>query len=468
MPDAGVFGERPDRIGQRLTPGVIAGIYCIVGITWILTTDRLLEVMLEDPESMPVLQSVKGGLYVLVTALLLYLLVRKGMSALRRSGEVIRAREAQFRALADHSPMGIWQVRPNGETVYANVQMLNLLGIETLAELRAADPWEFFSPEDAERLRERLALRQGVIETDLELTLRPHRHEPRTVLVSIVPLRDGEGETATLIGSFVDITERRRAEDELVQLAGELEDRVRQRTEELERANRDLEAFTYSVSHDLRAPLRHVNGFAKILQQEHADQLDAEGQRLLGTVRDAASRMGALIEDLLRLSRLGRAELRIERCDMRAMAEAAAAQAVDARPEGAARPSVRIGELEGAEGDEALLRQVWENLLSNAVKYSSTRDSPEVEVWSEQRDGDLWYVVRDNGVGFDPAYTDKLFGVFQRLHRAEEFPGTGVGLAIVLRIVQMHGGEVVGEGRLGEGALFRFRLGETSCERSTS
>jgi signal transduction histidine kinase len=230
----------------------------------------------------------------------------------------------------------------------------------------------------------------------------------------------------------------------------------RDRTDEVLALNRELEAFSYSVSHDLRAPLRAIDGFSRILSEDHAAGLGPEAARLLGVIRTNARHMGHLIDDLLAFSRLGRKELVTTDVDMAALARAAADELRAGAPERAVE--VELGALPAARGDWALLRQVWVNLLSNAFKYSRGRVPARITVAAEVRNGETVYLVSDNGVGFDMAYGDKLFGVFQRLHRADQFEGTGVGLAIVQRIVHRHGGRVWAEAAPDAGATFSFTL----------
>jgi len=236
--------------------------------------------------------------------------------------------------------------------------------------------------------------------------------------------------------------------------AGELEARVRERTAEMQSAYKELESFAYSVSHDLRAPLRAVEGFSRMLVEDHAAGLDAEGLRLLGVVRRAAARMDRLIEDLLAFSRLSRQTLDRSALDMTSLARQVAQELGAEHP--AAQVEVRT--LPAAQGDLALLTQVWMNLVGNALKYSAKNPAPRVTISGAEREGEAEYVVSDNGAGFDMRYADRLFTVFQRLHREDEFPGTGVGLAIVQRIVVRHGGRVWAEGRPDEGARFGFTL----------
>jgi signal transduction histidine kinase len=237
-------------------------------------------------------------------------------------------------------------------------------------------------------------------------------------------------------------------------LNAELEERVVERTAQFEAANKELEAFSYSVSHDLRAPLRAVDGFSRILLEDHGEQLDAEGKRLLGVVRSSTRQMGQLIDDLLAFSRVGRKEIAKSDVDMAALAslafEAQCAEGDDV--------SFAVGELPHVDVDLPLMRQVWTNLISNSLKFTRPKAKRVIAVAGRTEPGRVVYSVKDNGVGFDMAYTDKLFGVFQRLHSSAEFEGTGVGLALVQRIVHRHGGEVWAEGKVGEGATFSFSL----------
>jgi len=229
--------------------------------------------------------------------------------------------------------------------------------------------------------------------------------------------------------------------------------RAEERTAELAALNRELDAFSYSVSHDLRAPLRAVDGYSRMIEEDYGDRLDEEGRRLLAVVRGSSQKMGMLIDDLLGLSRVGRTELAWARVDMDALVREVRQELGEASP-----ARVELEGMPAGYGDRSLLKQVWTNLMQNALKYSSKRERPRVAIGGRADGAETVYWVRDNGVGFDMRYYDKLFGVFQRLHGAEEFPGTGIGLAIVQRVVARHGGRVWGEGKTGEGAAFYFSL----------
>jgi PAS domain S-box-containing protein len=257
-----------------------------------------------------------------------------------------------------------------------------------------------------------------------------------------------------------DVTERKRAEQAVRRHAEELEVRVAERTQELQAANRELEAFSYSVSHDLRAPLRAADGFARILQEDHADSLPADARRYLDLVRGSTQQMGRLIDDLLAFSRLGRQAISRRPVQPATVARQAIEQLQDGQ-EGR-RVEIEVEEMPDVSADPQLLLQVYVNLLSNALKFSRGREPARIQIGSCEQDGERVYFVRDNGAGFDMGYVDKLFGVFQRLHRAEEFEGTGVGLAIVQRIVHRHGGRAWAEGAVDQGATFYFTLPEGS------
>jgi light-regulated signal transduction histidine kinase (bacteriophytochrome) len=264
-----------------------------------------------------------------------------------------------------------------------------------------------------------------------------------------MPLKDEQGRVIQWFGTNTDVTDQKRAEEAL-------ELRVEQRTAELVAANKELEAFGYSVSHDLRAPLRHVSSYISLLEKGTGPSLDDKSRRQVQIIAEAAKRMGGLIDDLLVLSRIGRASLAETNVDLRRLVDDARKELA---PEMAGRTiEWRIGALPQVRADAALLRSAVVNLLSNAIKYSRRRDPARIELGSREHDGEVVLFVKDNGAGFDMRFADKLFGVFQRLHDRDEFEGTGIGLASVRRIIQRHGGRTWAEGAVEQGASFYFSL----------
>jgi K+-sensing histidine kinase KdpD len=255
----------------------------------------------------------------------------------------------------------------------------------------------------------------------------------------------------------LEVVERKRAEEVIRQLNLDLEERVAQRTAELVAINQELESFTYSVSHDLRAPLRHVDGYTQILEEEYGPQMPPDAQKLTKKIRTGSQNMGRLVDDLLNLSHVGKAELTLQRVALNTLVEEAL---TEIKLETANRQiEWQIGQLSSMECDPGLIKLVFSNLLANAVKYSRPRELAQIEIGGLKHNGERAIYVRDNGVGFNMKYSSKLFGVFQRLHRAEEFEGTGVGLATVARIVRKHGGRIWAEAEVNKGATFYFTLG---------
>ncbi len=287
------------------------------------------------------------------------------------------------------------------------------------------------------------------------------RPEGRWIAVTSRPLRGPDGATRGGVAVFSDITGRKQSEEEIRSLNQDLERRVADRTAELQAANKELEAFSYSVSHDLRAPLRHIGGFLDALRVRMEPKLDDEDRRYIGIISDSAVRMAALIDDLLTFSRMARTELIKTQVDLGDLVREVVH---DAAPEAEGR-EVRwaIGDLPVVSGDRAMLRVVLVNLVANALKFTKTRAPAQIEIGSvPDHDTEVIVYVRDNGVGFDMQYADKLFGVFQRLHSQDQFEGTGIGLANVHRVITRHGGRTWAEGRVDAGATFYFSLPQTS------
>jgi PAS domain S-box-containing protein len=302
----------------------------------------------------------------------------------------------------------------------------------------------------------------------MELMIEPAGPTDKVLLeVAARPLKNATGQLCGGVAVLRDITERKRAQRKAEELNQELELRVAQRTAELESVNHELEAFTYSVSHDLRAPLRHIGGFSRILLEDFASEMKPEAQRHVQRIEEGVGRMGLLVDELLNLARVGRYSLRLQPTALNPIIEEVVSLL---QPEVNDRQVTwEIAQLPAALCDPILVKQIFQNLIANALKFTRSRPCPVIELNSRREENQLVVWVRDNGVGFDMKYRDKLFGVFQRLHKAEEFEGTGIGLATVHRIVNKHGGRVWAESELDKGATFSFtlELAKTNLRKDT-
>jgi PAS domain S-box-containing protein len=338
----------------------------------------------------------------------------------------------------------------DGIITFVNPAMEELLGYS--ADDLVGQHWQItIVPEEVEQVQEKTSQRPAGVSERYETRLQAKDGREVPVLVSTRPLFGG-GSFAGVLTAFIDITELKRAEEALRKAHNEL----MKRTAQLEATNKELEAFTYSVSHDLRAPLRSIDGFSLALLEDYADRLDEDGQDYLRRVRAASQRMAQLIEDLLQLSRLTRREMRREMVDLSQLVQTIAAELQQREPERQVGFIIEQGV--AADGDAGLLRVALENLLGNAWKFTSKQPRARIEFGVTQRNGEAAYFVCDDGAGFDMAYADRLFSAFQRLHSASEFEGTGIGLATVQRIIHRHGGRIWAEGTVEQGATFYFTL----------
>ena len=374
---------------------------------------------------------------------------------LRRSEE-LRLSEEKFKNVFEYAPVGKSLTSLDG-TVRVNKAFCQLLGYSK-KEMMNINWRSFTFPDD-------IARNEEIINSLLKGDKRSIRWEKRYlnksneiiwVDISTTLLRDNEGLPLYFITTTVDITEKKRSDEKINQLNAELEKRVLERTSQLEEANKELESFAYSVSHDLRAPLRAIAGFSKFLCEDFSTKLNSEGKRLLGLIRSNTKKMDKLIIDILALSRVSRGEPRVSKVNMTKMAISMFNEVASSEIKG--KLKFAIDELPEVNADPTYIKQVWINLISNAVKFSSLKRKPEINIGSFTEKGFYVYFISDNGVGFNPEYAHKLFGVFQRLHKTDEFEGSGVGLAIVQRIIHRHGGKVWAEGKENSGATFYFSL----------
>lgn len=372
--------------------------------------------------------------------------------------------KARFRALVRAVADGVWTADAQGKVVQKIPQWTAFTG-QSFAQMRG-DGWNAaLHPDDRRRVFETWfqAVREGATHYETEYRLRRRDGVYRDVWARGVLVLAPDGTVREWLGIWSDITERKQQEEELRKHRDGLDQLVAARTaklaaaaDELAATIEELEAFAYSISHDLRAALRAIDGFSRILLDGYADKLDPEGQRLLKVVRDSTVTMNRLIDDILRLSRAGRMEMKLGPVDMGELVSDVFATELASATTGR-ELAIAIGALPEADGDAALLRHVWLNLLDNAIKFTAPKPHARIEIGSTAGAAETVYFFRDTGVGFDMKYAGKLFGVFQRLH-GSEFAGTGVGLAIVKRIVTRHGGRVWAEGKVGDGATFFFAL----------
>ncbi len=371
--------------------------------------------------------------------------------------EELELRERRFRALIDHSSDGIALVDPSGFVRYQSPAVTHLLGYSVEEEI-GRDALKQVHPDDIpallEALRELPSRPNGSVRTQYRVR---HRNGEWRWVESVATNLLDEPAIGAFVFNYRDITDSKAAADAERRLSEELERRVLERTAQLEAANAELESFSYSISHDLRAPLRSIAGFTRILLLDHAAQLSDEARAYLQRVDDGTRQMSRLIDDLLAFSRLGRQALRRQPIDMTALAQQVVAER--STESDGQRVTATIAELPACDGDPALLRQVVVNIVDNAFKYSRHRENPVVEIGSRIDDGTPVYFVRDNGIGFEMQFASNLFGVFQRLHLSDDYEGVGVGLAIAQRILQRHGGRIWAEAEHDRGATFYWTVG---------
>lgn len=380
--------------------------------------------------------------------------VAMDISRRKQIAEDLRRVSQYARSLLEASLDPLVTISTEGKITDVNEATILATGVAR-EELIGSDFCDYFTEPEKARAGYREVFASGFVR-DYALTLRHVSGKKRDVIYNASIYRAEKGEVSGVFAAARDVTERNQAELEIRQLNAELEQRVAERTAKLEDANKDLESFAYSVSHDLRTPLRAIDGFSHQLLKLYADRVDEDGKRYLNIVRDSAKKMAQLIDDILAFSRMGRTQMAKSEIDMDELVREVCDEL---RPTFAGRElKLDIQTLPACHGDRAMLRQVWVNLLNNAIKFTAPRTAALVGLGGRVEGAELVYSIKDNGAGFDMRYAEKLFGVFQRLHSNEEFEGTGIGLAIVKRIITRHGGRVWAEGAVDQGATVYFAL----------
>jgi len=372
-----------------------------------------------------------------VTIVVLFLLINKTLRARLQAEQALSRAAEEIKSLYNDAPCGYHSLNSDGVIIEMNKTWLGWIGYKREEVINKMNYLGLLTPQSQKLYNESFPTfkSQGFI-NNIEFEVVCKNGSSFYVIVNSTAIKDKNGNYKKCRSTAFNITDRHLAEEKVIE------------------TNKELEAFTYSVSHDLRAPLRSIDGYSKILQEDFSSTLDREANRLLQIIRNNAHRMGHLIDDLLDFSRMGRKELDRTIVDMNALVghvrQELVSQEVNRKIEFTIKP------LKEVQGDLSMMRQVWINLISNALKYSRKQQVSRIEIGCKNEDHHIVYYIQDNGVGFDMKYSDKLFGVFQRLHKIEEFDGTGVGLALVHRIVSRHGGKIWAEAHLNEGATFFF------------
>ncbi|MBU4487119.1 MAG: PAS domain S-box protein [Candidatus Delongbacteria bacterium] len=374
----------------------------------------------------------------------------------KQAEEKLQAAKNRYHVMIEKSSDVIALLDGNGIILYESPAATHILGYPA-GELSGRNAFELVHPNDLQSTLELFTqlVKSPGDNTKAEFRFR-HKDGSWRYLDSIGTNMLNDPHIGAVIINYRDITERKQAEEKIYKLNAELEHRIAQRTMQLKTANKELESFSYSVSHDLRAPLRAIDGFSTIILDDYDAKLDDEAKRMLNKIRTNIHKMDSLINDLLSFSRLSRTEMEFSRIDMALLADSTYHETASSDIQ--EKFIFSISKLPDAFGSKTLMRQVWINLISNAIKFTLPRDIRKIEIGSYREKDSNIYFIKDSGVGFNAEYGHKLFEVFQRLHNSNEFEGTGIGLAIVQHIIQRHGGKVWAEAKINEGATFYFSI----------
>ena len=416
--------------------------------------------------------------------------VKRQTGELKNTLQALQVTKEKYRSMVINLMEGFYSVTLDGKLLDHNIEFAKIFNLDPNKDHTGANLPDFWQDPEDKNIYVQELLEHGFIK-NYEARAKKADGSSIFLLVNSRLVKDEKGKPIRIEGSFLDITKRKQALEELEKLKNQLEETVKSRTAELEEkvqklyksekamlymvedlnklaselqeeqrklliSNQELEAFTYSVSHDLRAPLRAIDGFGKFLLEDFSDKLGEEGKRYIDVIRTNAVKMDKLILDLLSLSRISRADINMVQVNMDEIALSMYHEI--ASDEEKKTFEISIAEMPPVSCDISLIKLVWQNLISNALKYSSKSKIKKIGIWAQENKEELIFCIKDFGVGFDDKYVEKLFGVFQRLHNEEEFPGTGVGLTIVKRIIQRHGGKVWAQGKIGQGAEFYFTL----------
>jgi PAS domain S-box-containing protein len=380
--------------------------------------------------------------------------VGRDATDIKSSEAALQETTQRYSSLFDHNPDAVYSLDLHGNFISANEKVAEMIDCP-LEDILKMSFLAFVAPEYVELAAENFEKAKNGEKISYDIVMVDIRGQRRYINISNMPIMVN-GKFEGIYGIVKDITESEETKQELKRLNESLELKIKERTCELEQAIKEMEAFSYSVSHDLRAPLRIINGYSKLLSNEYTEQFDADGKEFIAAIIDNTKYMGRLIDDLLNLSRLGREAINTVPVDMTMLTNVVMHEMK--MNDETISADITIHDLKPCVCDQMLIRQVWINLISNAIKYSKKKGQPKIEIGSYEKGNQTVYYVKDNGAGFDMKFAAKLFGVFIRLHDRSEFDGTGVGLALVHRIVTKHGGKVWANGKVDEGAVFYFSL----------